>query len=254
MPDRKRRFPVFAALLFCAIIVFAASSLGLLNSVNGGMQSFLLPIMRASFVLFHRDDNTDLVKIKNENRDLRVQLVRLESLQRDNQALRDQFATTNPSTRNLVPASIVGMPTFLPGVSKADEIVIDKGSVDKLRKGYSVIYKDNLIGKVVKVTPNMSIVELVNHKGISFVAQAAKTAAYGIIRGTGEDNILFDNVLLSDSLKLNDMVITKDSDKLVVGKIVSINKRSSSLFQSAEIESLIDITKLQMVFVVLSDY
>ena len=69
---------------------------------------------------------------------------------------------------------------------------------------------------------------------------------------------VLENVLLSDKLQTGDTVISKgDIGKdgegfppgLVVGRIISVNKKASALFQSAEVESLVDVTRLKMVFV-----
>jgi cell shape-determining protein MreC len=127
--------------------------------------------------------------------------------------------------------------------------------------GSIVVFKDNLIGKVVKISPRLSVVDLFNHKGITFTAETVKTSALGISQGAGGGKMVLGNVLLSDTLQTGDIVVTKgDVDaggkgfppQLVVGKIVSVNKKTSALFQTAEVESLVDVTKLKMVFVMVS--
>ena len=128
-------------------------------------------------------------------------------------------------------------------------MIIDKGSTDKIKEGDSIVYKDNLLGKVGKTSPHFSIVYLLNHKGISFTATTTKTEASGIVKGVGDAGIILDNTLLSDKLDQGDTVVTKDQPILVVGKIISVNKKASNLFQSADIKSLVDTQKLKMVFV-----
>ena len=67
------------------------------------------------------------------------------------------------------------------------------------------------------------------------------------------------NVVLSDKLTVSDLVLTKgDIDlgrgyppDLIVGKIVSVDKKASSLFQSAQVISLVDITRVPIVFIIL---
>lgn len=70
---------------------------------------------------------------------------------------------------------------------------------------------------------------------------------------------MLDNVVLAEGLEKDDLVSTKgDTDEnglgfppdLVVGKIVSVNKKASNLFQSADIRSLVDFNKLETVFVI----
>lgn len=189
--------------------------------------------------------------LRDENTALRTQLVKMQELERDNSALRNQFQTANPESRNLLPATVIGM--------NANEITIDKGSEDAVQKGDIIVLKDNLIGKVAKISPHVSIVTLITDPATSFTAQTSKTAAIGVVKAQGGDTITFENVVLSDKLEKDDMVITKgDIDengggyppKLIVGKVVSVNKKASNLFQSAQIKSLIDMSKIRMVFVV----
>jgi len=106
----------------------------------------------------------------------------------------------------------------------------------------------------------LSVVDLLNHKGFSFTAKTTATHALGIMQGTGTETIVLNNVLLSDTLQKGDIVVTKgdiNSDglgfppDLIIGKIISINKKASALFQSAEVERLVDVTRLEMVFVMM---
>jgi cell shape-determining protein MreC len=261
-----RKSPVFIGFFLLALVIFVFSQKGFGNGVTGVLQVIGLPIQRTSFIFFHSnsvvDKNSELEKLRNENRDLQIKAAKVAALEKDNRALRDQFAVTSPSSKTLLPAYIVGMSAFLPGVSTVDEIIIDKGSDDKVKSGSSIVFKDNLIGKVARTSPHLSVVDLINHKGILFTVRTSATNALGISQGDGKDTIVINNVLLSDTLQKGDIVVTKGdiqpdglgfTPNLVVGKIISVNKKASALFQSAEVERLIDVTKLEIVFVVGGD-
>ena len=266
MHGRRKTFPVFIGFFLLSLLIFVFSQKGWTGGIAGVFQAVTLPIQRSSFLFFHgyskEDSNNELTKLKNENRDLRIKTTKVAALEKDNRALRDQFATANPSPKKLLPSYIVGMPTFLPGVSVVSEIIIDKGSEDKVKMGNSIVFKDNLIGKVVKTSPHLSIVDLLNHKGVSFTAKTITTSALGIIQGTGTETIVLGNVLLSDKLQKGDIVVTKGDIRpdglgfvpnLVVGKIISVNKKASALFQSAEVERLVDAARLEIVFVMIGE-
>ena len=119
-----------------------------------------------------------------------------------------------------------------------------------------------MVGRVIHVTPHMSLVDSVMKQGFSVTGRDLATDALGVIKGQGE-GVILDNVVLSDKLQVGDMVITKGDlnengvgvpPDLVVGKISSIDRRPSNLFQSAEIQSLIDLNRLSTVFVLKSIY
>lgn len=70
--------------------------------------------------------------------------------------------------------------------------------------------------------------------------------------------MILDNVLLSETLKVGDVVLTNgDIDQngkglppdLIVGKITSVDKNPSALFQKADVVSFVDFSKLSTLFV-----
>lgn len=252
------RFPIFFVFLLLSVFVFIFFRAGWLDGVVGGLQSIFLPVQRVTDGFFRREDTSEGGRLKDENAILRAELVKMKALEKDNAALRDQFKQSYPKAETLLPADVVGMPGFLPGVSAVEEIIIDKGSEDGVRKEQVVVFKDILIGRVKRVSPHLSVVDVVSHEGISFTAETSKTFALGVLSGNGEGRQVFENVLLSEKLEKGDMVMSKgdigrDGDGvpagLVVGRIVSVKRQASSLFQSAEVESLVDWTRLKMVFV-----
>jgi rod shape-determining protein MreC len=195
--------------------------------------------------------NTSESELQEQNNELRKQLAKMQELERDNKALRDQFQMTTPVARDLMPATVIG--------NTSDQIMIDKGSDDKVAVGDVIVVKDNLVGKVDKISPRVSVVKLITHPTTSFTAQTAKSDAIGVIKAKGGDSITLENVVLSDKLENDDLVLTKgDVDErgggfppdLVVGKIISVSKKDSNLFQVAQIRSLIDFNKTRIVFVV----
>jgi rod shape-determining protein MreC len=158
----------------------------------------------------------------------------------------------------LLPANIIGASGFIPGTSSPEAIILDKGREDGLRVGNAVLYKNNLLGKISRITDSLSEVILVTNTSSSFTAKTSASGALGVIKGQGGKKMILDNVLLSDNLKSSDLVLTNgDTDLngqgfppgLVVGKIVAVDKKASSLSQRAEVESFIDFTNLTTVFV-----
>ena len=93
----------------------------------------------------------------------------------------------------------------------------------------------------------------------SLTAKTLGTQAAGVVKGQGGGEIILDNVLLSNSLEKDDLVVTEGNINLdgsgfpadlVVGKIAAVSKNPSDLFQEAKVQSQLDFTKLGKVFVV----
>lgn len=245
----KSVFPIFLLFLILSTIIFFFFQAPLTQP----LQQITLPVQKWAFTTLApvNASQSNLEKLQQENDELRKQLAKTKEMERDNKALRDQFELSDPDPKDLLPASVIGM--------SDDTIIIDKGAVDQVTVGDVVVVKDNLVGKISKVSPRISVVQVISHPSTSFTAEAVKSTAIGVIKATGGDSIYLDNVILSDTLEKNDIVQTKgDVDasgagyppELIVGKIESVSKQDSNLFQQAKVKSLIDFSKLRMVFVI----
>lgn len=248
MKKRTDVIPVFGGFFLLSLLIFFF----LHKPIAGFLQHITVPIQRTVFGSIHKRsvNKSEVEQLKDENNRLSAELAKQKEVEKENKALRDQFQTTAISSQKLLPAKIVGM--------ENDVIIIDKGEQEGVKVGNPIVVKNNLIGRVAKLSPHVSIVYGISHTDTSLTAKTLKTGVTGIIKGTGSVLIL-DNVVLSDKLEKGDTVVTKgDVDasgrgfppSLVIGKITSVNKRASALFQVAEVKSLVDISKLETVFII----
>lgn len=251
--QKKNFFPAFLIFFIFTLLIYIFSQLGLLKRLTGFFERGTVPIQRLVFNTFADNDTpTDLEKVKEENDKLATQVVNLQEVERENRALRDQFAASGISSGELLAAEVIG--------GTNDKIIIDKGERDNVRAGNVVVFKDNLIGQIAKTSATISVINVITND-TSFTAKTVKNQTQGVIKGLGH-SMIFDNVTLSDKLEKGEIVLTQgDVDEngqgfppdLVIGKIASINKKASSLFQSAEVRSLVNFGSLEMVFVRIED-
>ncbi|MEX2007151.1 MAG: rod shape-determining protein MreC [Candidatus Levyibacteriota bacterium] len=261
---KKSFLPTFLILLFLSILFFFLGRAGFLSIPATLLTKIASPLERVAFGL--SSSKTEDNKIVAENKALVKKLADTQKLAAENSALRDQFETSIPKSHNLLPANVVSAPSFVPGVSSPEYLTIDKGSSDGVKVGSAIIFKDNLVGKVTQVADSLSRVTIVSNSSSTFPARTISVkgetgaSALGIVRGLGGQELILDNVLLSDTLQEGDYVVTKgdlqvDSTgfppSLIVGKIVSVEKKASDIFQRAKARSLLDYSRLTTVFVVL---
>lgn len=261
---QKRSYtPYFVILLVCSLLIFGASYSGILNPVNSILQKVFSPFQSATYSIFTGltsfGSNSEVKELKKQNLELTNKLIDQTKLTEDNQALRDQFATQNPKSTTLMPVDIVGAPSFVPGYSVPETLIINRGAKDGIRVGEAVVYQNNLVGKVTEVSDNFSNVILVSNASFSLTAETLQTKTPGVAQGQGGGGIILVNVLLSDNLTKGDLVVTKGSVSLnglgfppglVIGKINAVSKNPSDLFQEAKVQSQLDFSKLRKVFVV----
>lgn len=256
---RKEGFlPAFLIVAFlCAAFLFLSISgklkfLSFLEKPAAGIQSL-------SYNLFQKlpfiSEDLRIKNLRDENLNLLEKIADYEKLKKENTALSDQFQTFYPASSRLLKAEIIGAPSFVPGVSVPNIFILNKGSKDNVRVGQAVVVKNNFVGTIIKVSENLSKVNTVNSPSFSFTAKT-QSGAIGV--ANGGTNITLNNVLLSENLEKGELVLTKgDIDfegvyvppDLAIGKIASVEKSASDLFQKAKVESFIDFSRLSTVFV-----
>jgi rod shape-determining protein MreC len=251
MQRRGSIIPIFSLFLILSLLIIFLAQKGALHGFTGLFEQLTVPIQRFAFTSFHFGNNhTSEDTLREENAKLLTQLAKQKEIEKENQALHDQFQVEHPSPQELLPATVIG--------NNDDQLILDKGSADGIKKGSVIVFKDNLIGKVIQVSKHISVVQLVTNPAILFTAQTAGTHSLGVVKGAGGGAILFGNVVLSEKVQKGDIIQTKgDVDAkgkgfppdLIVGKVISVNKKASALFQTAEVQSLVDFTKLKIVFV-----
>jgi len=263
---KRNFFFVFLSFILLSFLIFFLGKANIFGGAFGFFGKILSPLSSVTYQISAGKKSGNESKLELENRDLVKKLVDDKKLRDENAALSDQFLVTYPKSQDLLPAKVVGAPSFVIGVVSPDYLVIDKGTGDRIKVGDAVVLRDNLVGKVAKVSSSFSKVTLVSNSALSFSATtisikgSLSEGALGVIKGSSGQDMILDNVLLSENIQIGDYVVTKgDMDvsgvgyppSLVVGKISSVEKKPSSLFQKAKVKSLVNFSRLNMVFVVL---
>lgn len=252
---KQKILPFVIFFLVLALFFFIFSQSPIIKPVTDSFAFLLQPLQKGGSILVvnalaqsgGNEDELEGAEIKILNAKERKEM----------QALRDQFNTPGQNPADLTPVRIVGFTGYVPGISKPIAVTIDQGSANGIKEGQVVIYKDNLVGRVDKVLPYFSSVMLLTHDDLSFTAETIGGIASGVVHG-GKEGIVLDNVVLSEKVAADDVVVTKGDltaegigfpPGLVVGKIKEVEKKQSDLFQKAKVESLIDADSLTTVFV-----
>ncbi len=257
---RKESFlPVFFVVAFLCIIILILSLSGNLKFITSFLEKRTSQIQGITFHIFKNlpfvSENLKIKNLREENLELLSRIADQEKLKKENSALSDQFQISYPSSARLLKAEIIGAPGFIPGVSNPTNFILNKGSKDNIKVGQAVVVKDNLVGVISTVSVNLSKVSLINNTSSSFTAKTESNAE-GIIKGGA--SLTLNNVLLSENIRKMELVLTKgdvNSDgvgippDLIVGKVISVDKNPSDLFQKAKIESFVDFARLSSVFV-----
>jgi rod shape-determining protein MreC len=169
------------------------------------------------------------------------------------------YRSLNADQKTIV-ATVIGRDTT--GLVRA--ISIDRGSRDGITVGMPVITELGLVGRVNRVAATSAQVQLIIDVN-SFVNARLQTPAQdlagpdnrteGAVQGTPAGGLQMIFIPLNDAIQDGDSVVTSGLGGvfprgILIGQITSKRLDDSQLFQSAEVRSLIDFTRLEMVMVI----
>lgn len=254
--------PVGFFLILSLIILYSTTHFSFASTVFSTSFSFVgqavSPLRASLYGVSHAQEkgSSEMDKLRAANTKLLSKMVDYNNLKKDNEALRSQFQSTAVSSQKLLPAKIVG---FKGSLSSPDVFILSAGTNNHIKKGMAVISGNNLVGEIKNVSPYFSEVILVQNSNFSTLGVASENNSPGIVKGE-EDFIIFDHVVITDTISQNDTVVTKGEQNgsgigipagLIIGKITDINKSETQPFQSGIVKSLVNFQKLSTVFVVI---
>jgi len=199
-----------------------------------------------------------LVAVAYENERLRSALNKAYELnnrcletQRSNKRLRAllDFKEKNKAFQ-LVAAEVIGRdPSYW-----SKTMMIDKGSMDGLQKGFPVVVHRGIVGQIIDTTGHYSKVLLIIDQNSAVDSLLQRTRVRGIIKGDSAKSFFFEYVLRKGNVEIGDMVISSGLDGvypkgLRVGTVSEILRSNSGIFQEIKVTPYVDFEKLEEVFV-----
>lgn len=196
-----------------------------------------------------KHENERLIK---ENQNLLAENSMLKDMRNENTALREQLDLLPRDHYDLVTSFVISQDPNGTG----NWIEIDKGRYDGIEEGMSVIVsKGILIGRVQEVGVKNSRVVLLTSPKSTVNVMTLENSTKGVIKGEYGLGIIFDMILQTDSIQAGDNVVTSgvggDIPRgLFVGVVQEVHPSDDHLFQQAAVTAPLQISKLQMVFVI----
>ena len=243
-------------LFFLALIILGLERLGLFKELT----SFGQPLQLAFYATAQNLKEFfatvfEIGSLREKNNQLSEQTAFLEAesgqlkkLEEENKLLKDQLGIEQPEGVTLTQASVLGYSL----ATSRGLINIDKGEKAGVKPGDLVVLKEIVLGKVLSVTPRSAQVQLLSDPESKILGETASKAK-GVVVGDFGSRMKLTKVLLDDQLQEGELVFTSGEEgmpkALVVGKISKVKRLEAELFQEAEIDPLVDLNKLEIVFV-----
>jgi rod shape-determining protein MreC len=158
--------------------------------------------------------------------------------------------------------TVVAEVTSDPVTPFRQQIVIEAGYNDGVRKDYPVVVPAGLVGHVTKVTRETAQVTFITDPHSTVSAYDSRTGAEGGIRGRGAGRpLLLDRVPKEERVQSGDLVATSGKRYLKlpslyprnigVGKVTSVTQRDTDLYPTIQVEPFVDFSSLGSVIVLI---
>ncbi|MFA7465617.1 MAG: rod shape-determining protein MreC, partial [Syntrophales bacterium] len=135
---------------------------------------------------------------------------------------------------------------------------INKGTADGSKAGLAVISVEGVVGRIVESSWNVSRVLLAIDYNSNIDAMIQGTRSQGILQGGGAMGCNLKYVERSEEVKVGDAVLTSGMGGifpkgLLIGTVVSVDRKDSGLFQKIEVMPAVYFSRLEEVSVILPE-
>jgi len=248
----NEKYKKFLIVLFAIFILFFLQFLNLLNlswpiSIANLWKEKNFKILQLFTHPFKR--MASLWKLTSRLEDLQYRyseasanLIKINSLQQENQELRKLLENSDRSYRQVVITA--------PVVSFAQSFIA-VGEQSGIKPGSAVLYKDTLLGLVDQVEDRQSSVLLLSKLTDSYILAETETGIKGIIKGNGRE-ILLTEIKNDDQIEVGQLVFTSSQlgieKGLLIGKVARILTDNQALaVKTAIVEQLVNFYDTSLV-------
>ncbi len=135
-------------------------------------------------------------------------------------------------------------------------IVLDGGSDSGFAENMTVISPDGLVGRIVKVRKNASLVKRIVDPGYRVSALTLRTRASGILGRDNTGKLIMEWVSPNAEIAPGDTVISSGLGSvtpkgILIGEVAAIQARPESFSQSLRVEPFVDFGRLEEVFIIM---
>lgn len=188
--------------------------------------------------------------LKNENENLQTKLDELKEVNHENEILKEELGFIKENKEEgIIPAQIIGRsPT---GFSQ--NLKINKGRKDGVKKGETVVSHGYLIGTVSEVTENFCEVFLITNANSLIPVILQESRGTGLLKG-GLRGLMMQEIPLDNKTKVGEVILTSGLGGdlpagVPVGSVEKIISQESEIFQEVSVNSPINFSKIELVFI-----
>jgi len=211
------------------------------NTLTTGQRSY------DELLTYVGDLETQLSRITTE-------VVALREIGGDYQRLADlvNYVSQNDN-QDVVAADVISRDT----ISSLRTLVVNRGARDGVRVGMPVVTGQGLVGRVINVSANAARIQLITSEFSSISSRTQTNRVEGAVIGLASGALRMTLLPQGAQVQVGDLVLTSGlggnlPPDIVIGQVTSTRQFQSDIEQSAEVRSLVDFDRLEIVLIVTS--
>lgn len=203
-----------------------------------------------------------LFTIQKDHRELQqrhiqaqIELNKYKTLVSENQRLRNMLGFKGEKSFQLIPANVLSDV----GSQTMNSFTIDQGSNDGVELLAGVVdAQAQLVGKVVAISPNTSLVQLVTDKNFRVSVRELRSRNVGILSYTLKKGYVIQDVPKNAEVIAGDSVVTSGfsdifPEHIFVGWVSEISPVIEDYVKSVQVDLATDFNRLEEVFILKHD-
>lgn len=259
----NRRLFISISIVF--ILILLTHYMGFLNAPENLLRWTFSPIVKLAYQIENKtkDIYAGLFGRQNiiaENEQCQTKLKQLLLDQTELALLREENKTLRAEANfaKSVPKKVVAEIIGRGADDVSNSVIINRGNSQGIAAGDPIIVEDGfLLGKIARVEKNIAIVRLITDNQSKIAASLVnQDKTQGLVEGEHGLSITMKMIPQGENVQIGDLVITSGKEKglprgLIIGQVETIQKELYEPFQSAHLRPLTNLSKANIVTVLL---
>lgn len=228
-----------------------------------GQNSFISHLDQAVFTIFHKPLSNlkqtyiEFSRVSEENKRLSqilietsVNLALIEEAKLENERLRSVLGFQPSPSYSLLPAEVISVVgDYIPVA-----VVINRGLNDSLTIDMPVINQLGLLGRIIEVSNETSVVQLLTDPTSRVAARIVESREMGIIKYLGSQGMILDNFPIQGTIKSGDQIISSGlggiyPSGLYVGEVTEVEKVELEPFYRVSVKPAVNFYSIEELFI-----
>lgn len=256
---RVRRYALLIAVVLVCLVLLTVQVRGGAGGATDALallttpaQVALAKLQRGALALWTgyvdwKSARREVITLRAENERLHVDALRVGETDRENERLRRLLALRERLPLQTLAGEVIGRE----GGGWARAVIVNRGRGDGVESQTPAIVVDGLVGRVVRVRPGASVIQLLNDPASTVGALVQRTRTVGLVEGEPAGGMRFKFMAREGAgIVPGDLIVTSGHGNvfpkgLPVGRVMAIEDKGSALFHYAILAPMTDFARIE---------